>query len=218
MGVSKYERHLDIIDGSQAFEAPQFEEIPNNPGNLVKNLGRGGTVFIAKGDKDRSDGIDFEIDLVVWNPGVLGANNLIIGGNGNDVLVALGIGVNSLRTTKTADEDVNSTDVVTGLSVVPKYAGDSDNHIYGRFIALFKVGEVVDVNGAPDLSQFVEKDGTLIHSGESDPKDATSVAGFYSIFVAGSTAGYRRLNSAVFVAVVDCFGNTKTELQRQFNN
>ena len=216
-GAPRYARWLDLIDGSQAFEEPESEEEPRENQSDAKNLGRGGTVYIAKGATDTTDGLEHDIDLVTWNPGVNGVNNLRIGANANDVLVAFGIGVNSLGITDVVDTDVNFTDTVVGLATVPKYGATPQAYIYGRYIALFKVGEIVDVNGASDLTQFVVADTLVKHKGESARRTDTTGT-FYALHERGVTPGYKPVESALFVAVVDCFGNSKVELQTQFNN
>ena len=235
----------DVLNPSQIFEQPLDNTNPTVAVNLI-NLGRGFTFPIIQDSTNDTVSIlsnqqgnavnpaTFASDgmvLATWNPGPLGAENVLVGANATDILVAFGIGNNStLINSRVVSTDVNSSDTSVGLGEAPAY-GAPIRATYSRYIALFKVGELVDINSQPSLALLSTGNGGATFGG-NDPQSGLgdlgphyaetalggSASGPLVAHVPGTTAGVLALDTATFVAIVDCFGNSIQGLNNQFNS
>jgi len=122
---------LDIVDESGApaeVGNPHAADIPNRIFDMPasgKNRGRGYRAHIEEHG-----------EVVVWDPGTAGANNLQVGAAADDVLVAFGLGNNaSMISASTESSAVGR----TNLAEAP-YDGEVDKDQYGRCILLYNVG------------------------------------------------------------------------------
>ena len=201
-------RLQDSVDPGASFNRPTGGQ----NGSALDDLGRGASFPIAKDSLQLDDGIDLDVILAVWKPGKEGRNNLIVGAKKNDYLLAFGIGdynfLFNQHNKKLFKVVENVKFLDTTLTVAPRFdTGSSLQHFYNVYIVLFKVGEVLTIDGKEDVSQYVNS---------IENSDAHSNS--YDEYVAGSIAGLRILRELEFVAVVDCFGNTKQHNFQKISN
>ena len=235
-------RTADVLNPSQIFEQPLDNTDPTLAINFI-NLGRGFTFPIIQDSTNNTVSIlsnqqgnavnpasfaSAGMVLATWNPGPLGAQNVLVGANATDILVAFGVGNNStLINSQVVSTDVNSSDTSVGLGEAPAY-GAPIRATYSRYIALFKVGELVDVNSQPSLDLLSAGSGG---NGGANPQSGLGdLDGDYNenalggatgplvAHVPGTIAGVLALDTATFVAIVDCFGNSIQGLNNQFNS
>ena len=192
-------RLKDSLDPGGIFNRPTG----GGGGGDLDNLGRGASFPIAKDNLQLDDGIDLGLVLAIWKPGQGGINNLVVGANENDYLLALGIGdYNFLFNPHNNKlfkpiEKLNFLD--TTLITAPRFkTGSNLQNVYNAYIALFKVGEILSANGDKDISQYMNSS-----TGNNDAHRDS-----YDDYELG-TAGLRILREVEFITIVDCFGNIK---------
>ena len=238
----KIGRSLDVINPSQVFEQPIAESDPTIAIDYL-NLGRGFTFPIAQDLVNNNVSIISDLSgagainggamvLATWNPGPLGSANSLVGAAANDLLVAFGIGNNStLINSDIVSRDVNESTTSVGLGEAPSY-GAPERATYSRYIALFKVGSFVTGSGEATIDLLADgvtgAAANVADSGIPDVDGIFSGGGLGSTKTApltiydpttsgGGTAGVLALERAVFIAIVDCFGNSGQSLTNQFN-
>ena len=225
---TKIEKSEDIINASKVFENPTSPNV-----DILSNLGRGFTFQLSADPQNLNDGIVIgggKLIMAALIPGPSGSTNTSVGGSAADLILAFGIGNNtSLVNTEQASDDANNTKTSTGFSAAPKY-GSTPRKVYGRYIALFKVADYV-VNGAPDITQFsnpslettpnkkiggAHPSNTPDNNGFLHPIDPTNLTEYDPSSPATSGIRYSK-NGALFVGVIDCYGNTSKEISNQLN-
>ena len=223
---------MDIINASRAFENPTSSQIDGE----FKNLGRGFTFKIYADEAYPYQAITLSstgiMKLAALIPGRRGLKNRLVGAQANDVLIAFGIGNNcSLVSTEETSSNVNETKASLGFAKAPQY-GAAPKNIYARYVALFKIAEWVRANnGQPNTEVLGPISETYFPSNHPRLLNAPTTEAENSIHVplmnyegeegAGGEPGGSRiiyLDRALFVSVIDCYGNSSQEIFNQLNN
>ena len=162
-----------------------------------------------------------------------------------DIIVALGIGNNcTLINIEEASKDTNTVKSVAGLAKAPIY-GDIPRQIYGRYIALFRLAGL-KYRGASAPHAMANSSSRQAsdaipnkHLGGEHPAraDAPAAGQDYLHYLTPDASGEVGLNpnggiydpndpdeygieyeeqAAVFLGVIDCYGNSAKELETQY--